>query len=92
VQRKLTDIKGLYLPEDLHNLFDVGIQFGYGTAVKGGFIIKDRFGNVLPGVGNFGTIYIYPAQSSMISGQSRPIQLTSKRFTHNPGDTNSFAY
>lgn len=92
VQRKLTDIKGLYLPEDLHNLFDVGIQFGYGTAVKGGFIIKDRFGNVLPGVGNFGTIYIYPAQSSMISGQSRPIQLTSKRFTHNLGDTNSFAY
>lgn len=94
VQRKLTEIKGLHLPADLHELLDPahGIRFGIGKGIRGKNIIVDQNDNVLPGQGGSGAIYIYPAQSSTIDGVSRPIQLTSKKFIHNPGDTNSFAY
>lgn len=94
VQRKLTEIKGLHLPADLHELFDPrhGLRFGIGKGMVDNFIIVDRFGNPLPGRGGSGKIFIYPAESSTLDGVSRPIQLTEKRFTHTPGDTNSFAY
>ena len=94
VQRKLTEIKGLHLPTDLHELFDPrhGLQFGIGKGIVDKFVIVDRFGNPLPGRGGSGKIFIYPAESSTLDGVSRPIQLTEKRFTHTPGDNNSFAY
>lgn len=94
VQRKLTEIKGLHLPTDLHELFDPrhGLRFGIGKGMVDNFVIVDRFGNPLPGRGGSGKIFIYPAESSTLDGVSRPIQLTEKRFTHTPGDTNSFAY
>ena len=94
VQRKLTDIKGLNLPKDLHQLFDTshGIRFGIGKGSVGGYVIVDQRDMPLPGIGRSGKIYIYPAASSTMDGVSRPIQLTEKKFTHTTGDTNSFAY
>lgn len=94
VQRKLTEIKGLHLPADLHELFDPrhGLRFGIGKGIVDKHVIVDRFGNPLPGRGGSGKIFIYPSPSSTLDGVSRPIQLTEKRFTHTPGDTNSFAY
>lgn len=94
IQRKLTEIKGLHLPADLHELFDPihGLRFGIGKGMVDNYVIVDRFGNPLPGRGGSGKIFIYPAESSTLDGVSRPIQLTEKRFTHTPGDTNSFAY
>ena len=94
VQRKLTEIKGLHLPADLHELFDPrhSLRFGIGKGMVDNHVIVDRFGNPLPGRGGSGKIFIYPAESSTLDGVSRPIQLTEKRFTHTPGDTNSFAY
>ena len=94
IQRKLTEIKGLHLPADLHELFDPrhGLRFGIGKGMVDKYVIVDRFGNPLPGRGGSGKIFIYPAESSTLDGVSRPIQLTEKRFTHTTGDTNSFAY
>lgn len=94
VQRNLTEIKGLHLPTDLHELFDQqhGLRFGIGKGVVDHFAIVDRFGNPLPGHGGSGKIFIYPAESSTLDGVSRPIQLTEKRFAYTPGDTNSFAH
>ena len=66
VQRKLTEIKGLHLPADLHELFDPrhGLRFGIGKGMVDNFVIVDRFGNPLPGRGGSGKIFIYPAESS----------------------------
>ena len=85
VNRKLTEIKGLNMPSDLHDLESTGIKFGIGKGIIDNFIIMDKDGLPLKGKGGSGRIFIYPAPKDMLNGVSIPIQLNESRFSDDEG-------
>lgn len=89
--RNLQEIKGLAIPTDLHNLFDVGIKFGIGKGIVGNFMITDRNGIPLNGRGGSGKIFIYPAPENTINGEDTPIQLNEQRFANEDGTATELA-
>lgn len=91
INRKLTDISGLNMPKDLHDLESTGIQFGIGKGIIDNFIIMDSKGMPLPGRGGSGRIFIYPASKDMLNGKTLPIQLNESRFADENGNPTELA-
>ena len=73
VNRSLFDIKGLGLPDNIYAIDTNEVTIGIGTGLRGMFKILDGTGNVLPGLGASGKIYIYPPADNTPSGKSNAI-------------------
>lgn len=91
INRKLTDIPGLNMPKDLHDLESTGIQFGIGKGIIDKSIIMDSKGMPLPGRGGSGRIFVYPASKDMLNGKTLPIQLNESRFADENGNPTELA-
>ena len=73
VNRSLFDIKGLGLPDNIYAIDTNEVTIGIGTGLRGMFKILDGTGNILPGLGASGKIYIYPPAANTPSGKSNAI-------------------
>lgn len=91
INRPLTEIKGLNIPTNLHELYNSNIKFGIGKGIADHFIIMDQNGLPLSGKGGSGRIFIYPDAKDTPAGVTRNIQVNNARFSNPDGTPSDLA-
>lgn len=79
ILRPIQEVKGLGIPSP-YNITPEKIEFGISSGVANNRIILGANGEILPGTGGSGQLFVYPPQSSVPSGRKLPIQINLKRF------------
>lgn len=80
VFRPIHEVTGLVVPHDYREITPENVTFGISDGIVKDSDIIGANGNMLPGKGGSGALFIYPPKSSTFSNQMLPLQLTIQRF------------
>lgn len=81
ILRPIQEVKGLGIPEGVYDITPENVEFGISSGVANNRIVLGSNGEILPGTGGSGQLFIYPPQSSVPSGRKVSIQINLKRFS-----------
>lgn len=80
VFRPIHEVKGLQIPTEITDITPENVTFGISDGIVKDSDIIGANGEMLPGKGGSGQLFIYPPKSSTLSNQMLPLQLTLQRF------------
>lgn len=80
VFRPIHEVKGLQIPTEITEITPENVTFGISDGIVKDSDIIGANGEMLPGKGGSGQLFIYPPKSSTLSNQMLPLQLTLQRF------------
>lgn len=80
VFRPIHEVKGLEVPTEITDITPENVTFGISDGIVKDSDIIGANGEMLPGKGGSGQLFIYPPKSSTLSNQMLPLQLTLQRF------------
>lgn len=80
VFRPIHEVKGLQIPTEITEIAPENVTFGISDGIVKDSDIIGANGEMLPGKGGSGQLFIYPPKSSTLSNQMLPLQLTLQRF------------
>lgn len=80
VFRSIHEVKGLQIPTEITDITPENVTFGISDGIVKDSDIIGANGEMLPGKGGSGQLFIYPPKSSTLSNQMLPLQLTLQRF------------
>lgn len=80
VFRPIHEVKGLEVPTEITEITPENVTFGISDGIVKDSDIIGANGEMLPGKGGSGQLFIYPPKSSTLSNQMLPLQLTLQRF------------
>ena len=80
VFRPIHEVKGLQIPIEITDITPENVTFGISDGIVKDSDIIGANGEMLPGKGGSGQLFIYPPKSSTLSNQMLPLQLTLQRF------------
>lgn len=80
VFRPIHEVKGLEVPTEITDITPEKVTFGISDGIVKDSDIIGANGEMLPGKGGSGQLFIYPPKSSTLSNQMLPLQLTLQRF------------
>lgn len=80
VFRPIHEVKGLQMPTEITDITPENVTFGISDGIVKDSDIIGANGEMLPGKGGSGQLFIYPPKSSTLSNQMLPLQLTLQRF------------
>lgn len=80
VFRPIHEVKGLQIPTKITDITPENVTFGISDGIVKDSDIIGANGEMLPGKGGSGQLFIYPPKSSTLSNQMLPLQLTLQRF------------
>ena len=80
VFRPIHEVKGLQIPTEITEITPENVTFGISDGIVKDSDIIGADGEMLPGKGGSGQLFIYPPKSSTLSNQMLPLQLTLQRF------------
>lgn len=80
VFRPIHEVKGLQIPTEITDITPENVTFGISDGIVKDSDIIGANGEMLPGKGGSGQLFIYPPKSSTLSNQMLPLQLTPQRF------------
>lgn len=80
VFRPIHEVKGLQIPTEITDITPENVTFGISDGIVKDSDIIGANGEMLPGKGGSGQLFIYPPKSNTLSNQMLPLQLTLQRF------------
>lgn len=80
VFRPIHEVTGLAVPHDYRKITPENVTFGISDGIIKDSDIIGANGEMLPGKGGSGALFIYPPKSNTFSDQMLPLQLTLQRF------------
>lgn len=80
VFRPIHEVKGLQIPTEITEITPENVTFGISDGIVKDSDIIGANGEMLPGKGGSGQLFIYPPKSNTLSNQMLPLQLTLQRF------------
>ena len=80
VFRPIHEVKGLQIPTEITDITPENVTFGISDGIVKDSDIIGANGEMLPGKGSSGQLFIYPPKSNTLSNQMLPLQLTLQRF------------
>jgi hypothetical protein len=80
VFRPIHEVTGLAVPHDYRKITPENVTFGISDGIIKDSDIIGADGEMLPGKGGSGALFIYPPKSNTFSDQMLPLQLTLQRF------------
>ena len=80
VFRPIHEVKGLQIPTEITDITPENVTFGISDGIVKDSDIIGANGEMLPGKGGSGQLFIYPPKSSTLSNQMLSLQLTLQRF------------
>lgn len=80
VLRPIQEVKGFGIPEDIYDITPENVEFGISSGVANNRVILGANGEILPGSGGSGQVFIYPPESNTLSGRKLAVQINPKRF------------
>ena len=80
VFRPIHEVKGLEVPTEITDITPEKVTFGISDGIVKDSDIIGANGEMLPGKGGSGQLFIYPPKSNTLSNQMLPLQLTLQRF------------
>lgn len=80
VFRPIHEVNGLQIPTEITEITPENVTFGISDGIVKDSDIIGANGEMLPGKGGSGQLFIYPPKSSTLSNQMLPLQLTLQRF------------
>lgn len=80
VFRPIHEVTGLAVPHDYRKITPENVTFGISDGIIKDSDIIGANGEMLPGKGGSGQLFIYPPKSNTLSNQMLPLQLTLQRF------------
>lgn len=80
VFRPIHEVTGLAVPHDYRKITPENVTFGISDGIIKDSDIIGANGEMLPGKGGSGALFIYPPKSNTFSDQMLPLQLTIQRF------------
>lgn len=80
VFRPIHEVKGLQIPTEITDITPEKVTFGISDGIVKDSDIIGANGEMLPGKGGSGQLFIYPPKSNTLSNQMLPLQLTLQRF------------
>lgn len=86
VFRPIHEVKGLEVPTEITDITPENVTFGISDGIVKDSDIIGANGEMLPGKGGSGQLFIYPPKSSTLSNQMLPLQLTLQRFDRNQAE------
>jgi hypothetical protein len=86
VFRPIHEVKGLQIPTEITDITPENVTFGISDGIVKDSDIIGANGEMLPGKGGSGQLFIYPPKSSTLSNQMLPLQLTLQRFDRNQAE------
>lgn len=86
VFRPIHEVKGLQIPTEITEITPENVTFGISDGIVKDSDIIGANGEMLPGKGGSGQLFIYPPKSSTLSNQMLPLQLTLQRFDRNQAE------
>ena len=86
VFRPIHEVKGLQVPTEITDITPENVTFGISDGIVKDSDIIGANGEMLPGKGGSGQLFIYPPKSSTLSNQMLPLQLTLQRFDRNQAE------
>ena len=86
VFRPIHEVKGLQIPTEITDITPENVTFGISDGIVKDSEIIGANGEMLPGKGGSGQLFIYPPKSSTLSNQMLPLQLTLQRFDRNQAE------
>lgn len=86
VFRPIHEVTGLAVPHDYRKITPENVTFGISDGIVKDSDIIGANGEMLPGKGGSGQLFIYPPKSSTLSNQMLPLQLTLQRFDRNQAE------
>ena len=86
VFRPIHEVKGLQIPTEITDITPEKVTFGISDGIVKDSDIIGANGEMLPGKGGSGQLFIYPPKSSTLSNQMLPLQLTLQRFDRNQAE------
>lgn len=86
VFRPIHEVKGLQIPTEIADITPENVTFGISDGIVKDSDIIGANGEMLPGKGGSGQLFIYPPKSSTLSNQMLPLQLTLQRFDRNQAE------
>lgn len=86
VFRPIHEVKGLEVPTEITDITPEKVTFGISDGIVKDSDIIGANGEMLPGKGGSGQLFIYPPKSSTLSNQMLPLQLTLQRFDRNQAE------
>lgn len=86
VFRPIHEVKGLQIPTEITDITPENVTFGISDGIVKDYDIIGANGEMLPGKGGSGQLFIYPPKSSTLSNQMLPLQLTLQRFDRNQAE------
>lgn len=86
VFRPIHEVKGLQIPTKITDITPENVTFGISDGIVKDSDIIGANGEMLPGKGGSGQLFIYPPKSSTLSNQMLPLQLTLQRFDRNQAE------
>lgn len=86
VFRPIHEVKGLQIPTEITDITPENVTFGISDGIVKDSDIIGANGEMLPGEGGSGQLFIYPPKSSTLSNQMLPLQLTLQRFDRNQAE------
>lgn len=79
--RPVQEVKGFNIPQDPYKITPQNVTIGISNGIINNNLILGANGEILPGKGGSGQIFIYPPKSNTPSNQSVPVQVNLKRFS-----------
>lgn len=80
VFRPIHEVKDLQIPTEITEITPENVTFGISDGIVKDSDIIGANGEMLPGKGGSGQLFIYPPKSNTLSNQMLPLQLTLQRF------------
>ena len=79
--RPVQEVKGFNIPQDPYKITPQNVTIGISNGIVNNNLILGANGEILPGKGGSGQIFIYPPKSNTPSNQLVPVQVNLKRFS-----------
>lgn len=80
VFRSIQEVKGLSIPSNKYDITPENVKFGISNGIVCDNLVLGAGGEILPGTGGSGQLFIYPPKSNTLNNSEIPVQVNLQRF------------